>query len=162
MSVSAVVTSRLTVTETVSDTYVSASDNTLTFSGLDTNVTLNAGSDVPATTHAAWAVTMSGGAATIDLRAMTGANGAAIDGNGLKVQACKFRNKTDNANTITITEGASNGYALLGAGFTLDLTPGQWVQLFLNEDAPNVSGTDKTIDISGTGSQVLEVQFVLG
>jgi hypothetical protein len=162
MAVSAVYTSKVTVTETLSDPYVDSGDNTVKHSGLDKSTTYNGASSVPVTKVATFAQALTAGAATIDLRALVGTNGGAVDGNGLKVQIAKFRAKADNANPITISEGASNGYELLGNGFTLDLKAGQEVTLFLNEAAPDISGSAKTIDLAGTGSQVLECEIVMG
>jgi len=162
MAVAVTYASNITVIETLADTYVKSTANTVTFNGMDTAVTLNSGSAVPATKHASQRVTMSSGAATIDLRALTGANGGAVDGNGLKVQLAKFRNLAANANAITIGEGASSGYELMGNAWTVTLQPGQEITVYGKEQAPDIGSSAKNIDIAGTGSQILEVQFVMG
>lgn len=162
MAVSAVITAAITATETVADTFASASDNTVTYNGLNTSFTIDALSTVPATKQAAYEVTMADGAATIDLTALVGAAGAAVSGTGLKVQAVIFKNKATNANVISIADGASNGYQLFGNGWLIELPVGGFVLGYLKDLAPDVGGSAKTIDVSGTGSQVLQVQFVLG
>jgi hypothetical protein len=163
MAVSVTIAPVITVVETLADTFASSADNTVTYSMSNTSFVIDSGTTPPATKHATYEVTMTAGAATIDLRALVGAAGSAVDGNGLKVQAVKFINKTGNANAITIEEGASNGYALFGAGFTVTLpNAGSWIMAYLKDGSADISATDKTIDISGTDAQVLQVQFVLG
>ncbi|NBW11143.1 MAG: hypothetical protein EBR82_24245 [Caulobacteraceae bacterium] len=162
MAVALTYAANLTAVETYSDTFVSSSDNTVTFSGLNSSGTYNAGTGVPVTKVASYEVAMSAGAATINLRSLTGINGSTVDGNGLKAQFVKFKNKSTNANAITITEGASNGYELLGNAFTLVLKPGQEITMNLNEQAPDISDSAKTIDISGTSSQVLQIFVAMG
>jgi hypothetical protein len=162
MSVSAIVTAALTVTETVSDTFASTSDNTVTQNGLNTSFTIDANSTVPATKTAAYEVTLSSGTATIDLTALTGLANSSVTGSGLKVQAVIFKNKATNANVISIADGASNGYQLFGNGWLIELPPGGFVLGYLKDQSPDVGGSAKTIDVVGTGAQVLQVQFVMG
>jgi len=162
MSVSAQYGSTLRVTETLPDALLSSTGNKVLHNGLDSEETFNATTTVPATTVSSFNKTMSSGAATIDLRALTGVNGAAIDGNGLKVQCAKFRNKTTNANNITIVGGASNGFLIFGTAGTITLPPGGEILLYLKDQSSDIDATHKTIDISGTGSQVLECLIVMG
>lgn len=165
MSVSSTLTMKIETVETLestTDPFVLSSAKSTTTNGLNLATTINSGTGVPATKQAFKQLAMTAGAATIDLRNLVGVNGGAQDGNGLKVQAIIFRGKSDNANPITVAYGASNGYALLGSSFTFDLKPGQMLMAFLNEAAPDINSSAKTIDISGTGSQVLEYQLVMG
>jgi hypothetical protein len=162
MAVSVTYTGAISVIETVSDTFVSSSDNTLTFTGLNKSATLNAASSVPATIHASGEVTLSSGSATLSMLVLNGANGATVSGNGLKAQCVKFKNKATNANAITLTEGASNGYELLGNAWKVVLQPGQELQIFGNDATPDIGSSSKDIDITGTGSQVLQYQIVMG
>lgn len=162
MPVTATYVSEITIDETLADVFLSSSQKTVKHNGLNRTETLNAGSSVPATIGTAYRLTLSAGAATIDLRALPATNGGTLDGNGLKVQLVKFRNKPENANDITIVKGATNGYNLAGANFSVTLAPDQELTLYLDDKAPDVSGTAKTLDVTGTGSQILEVEFVLG
>ena len=162
MSVSVNYVSSITVTETLTDQYLSSSDSTLTFNGLNTDTTLTSITSVPVTMHASGRKTMSAGAGTIDLRALPSTNAVSIDGNGLKVQAFKFRNLSTNANNITITAGASNGYLILGTAGSIILYPGCEVQCYLKDQAADIDATHKTIDIAGTVSQILEYEIVMG
>lgn len=108
--------------------------------------------------------TMSGGAATIDLTSLTGTNGRSITLLGLKVQAMKFINPSTNANNISVTKGASNGFGLGSGGttFTFVLPPGSEVTWYANEGTPDVASGAKTIDISGTSAQVLQCAIFAG
>lgn len=163
MSVSVVFASTITVTETFEGDYVSPNDNTATFNQLNESETFTAATSVPVTKHSEFQKTMSSGSGTIDLTALPGLTAdETVVGTGLKVQLAKFRNLSANANTITVAKGASNGYNLLGSSWTFALLPGQSATFSLDEAAPDVGSGAKNIDISGTGAQILECQFVLG
>jgi len=163
MSVKAAITMGLTITEVLElgVPFAQASNKDIVHNGLNKSQTLEAWTTVPVTKHAAFQQALAVGAATIDLRALAGTQGA-VDGNGLKVQAVMFRNPATNANAITIAKGAANGYELLGAGWSITLQPGQQVQLFLNDAAPDIAGGAKTMDLSGTLAQVLDCEIVMG
>lgn len=163
-TISARVERKLTVTETVSGDFIDESDTTITFSGLNRTEVVAADTDVPATKHTAFRQALTDGAATINLAALVGAINAneTVVGTGLKVQFIILAAPATNANAIAISEGASNGYALLGASFTFALLPGQWAMFGLNEAAPDVASDDRTIDLAGTGTQALDIQLVLG
>jgi hypothetical protein len=100
-------------------------------------------------------VTLSGGAATIDLTALTGADSATKNFDGKK-----------SAGAFTIAKGASNGYTGFGANFSVTLpanaSGGAWFMFYDAGGGTAVSGTVKTLDVSGTGAQVLEVIVVAG
>jgi hypothetical protein len=85
-----------------------------------------------------------------------------VDLNGLKPRAVLFENPATNANPITIAVGASNGYTGFGADYSETLQPGQKVLKRLGSAGTAVSGTVKTLDISGTGTQALKYQMVAG
>ena len=156
--------SKLRVVETF-DTYASPLDATATFDQLSETENLDSGTSVPVTKHAEFEQALSSGTATIDLTALPGKTvDETVDGTGLKVQAIKFRNKNTNANKITISKGASNGYCLDANSTTWSvvLSPGQSVLFKLEDLAPDIAGGAKTIDLAGTLSQVLEVMVVMG
>jgi hypothetical protein len=117
--------SQLSIVETLNGLAVSPGDNTVTLTGLNETVALTGSTTPPVSAATAFAVTMSGGAATIDLTALPGLTPSeTINATGLKGAAIKM--------------------------FNLDgLT-----------DA--VGSTHKTIDLAGTGSQVLNVEIALG
>lgn len=152
----------ITIVETLPNNTGSAADASrkVTHTNYNESGTLNAGSTPPATLQASFLLPLSSGAATIDLRALTGTNGASVDGNGLKVQL--FRIKNLGANNMVLTPGASNGIDLFGASFSITIFPGAVWECFLNDNAPDIAAGDKTIDVAGTGSQTAEVTIVMG
>lgn len=164
MSISAAIAIGVTVTDTLSTTdapLVDSADAVMKES-LKTTSTLNASSTPDAETHCAMSVPMTVGAVTIDFTALTKRGGATLSASGKNVRAVVLANPATNANDITIVEGASNGLALLGAAFSVTLKPGHKIAAYLDDDGPLVGGTDKTIDVTGTGSQPIELLAVFG
>jgi hypothetical protein len=105
---------------------------------------------------------LAAGAATMDLTALTGVNGLAVNGTGLRVKWAYFENPSTNANQIAIAEGAANGYDGFGAAFSLILTPGAYALIFTNDAGSDISGTKKNLDLVGTLVQELTVVLGLG
>lgn len=161
MAVEAVLTANLKVVETLTNPALDVGDKTLTFTGYNDSKTLNATSSPVATKSAVFAQALTAGAATIDLTALVGTEGT-VDGTGLKVRAVKFRGKSTNANPITITTGAANGYNLPHALFSYQVYPGCWVEAYFADSAQTIAAGDKNIDLAGTASQVLECVIVMG
>jgi len=112
---------------------------------------------------AAFSQALTGGAATIDLTALDGTVGT-VDGTGLKLQVFKLKAPTTNTATLTATKGASNGYGLdsAGATWTVPLAPGQEFLFYGDDDPPDISSTKKNIDLSGTGTESVQVMIVVG
>jgi len=164
MSVAATVTSGLTVVETLGGNRPFAADAKakVTHDQLNTVAALGAATSPPATAVAAFQAAMTGGAATIDLTDLLGTNDLPVDGTGLRVQAVKVRNPGTNANPITISKGASNGYNGFGADFSLALTPGAHALLFPNDAGSDIASNNANLDLAGTGSQALDVEVLLG
>lgn len=155
--------SELSVTETFSG--AEAGDPTATFAPQNTDVVLTASTSVPVTKHAEYDLAMSSGTASINLAALPGKTvDETIVGTGLKLQKLIVKNKSTNANKITVAKGASNGYGLSSAGDTwsIVLNPSQSARFDLDEGGPDVASGERLIDVTGTGSQVLSVQAVLG
>lgn len=164
MSVALTYASTLTAVETLETNVPAAQSNlkSVTHSGYNTSASLTGATAVPVTKCAYFEQALSSGSATINLAALAGTNGATVDLTGLKVQAIKFKAKAANANPITLTEGASNGYELAGNGWTVVLKAGQEFVFYGNEQTPDVASGARTIDLSGTGSQSVEVSVVAG
>lgn len=155
--------SNVTITETFS--IADSVDNTILISTYNQSGTLTASTDVPATKQATFALTMSGGTGSIDLTALPGLNAnETVDGTGLKAQLILFSNPSSNANSITVAKGGSNGYGLDtgGTAWTETISPGQWRMVGGNNVAPDVASGARIFDVTGTGSQVLNVSIVLG
>ncbi|HUS40967.1 MAG TPA: hypothetical protein VMX74_16050 [Pirellulales bacterium] len=164
MSVSVSYESKVNTVETITTSVpaISSANNSVTHDGYNTSDRLTATTTPPATKCAYMLKALSGGAATIDLTDLIGANGVTVDGTGLKVQVMKFKASTGNANAITVTFGASNPYALKGASFAFDLKAGQEDTFYANDATPDISALACEIDLSGTGSQSLQVSIVMG
>lgn len=100
------------------------------------------------------------GAKTIDLTALPTTSGT-YDGTNKKVRAFIIKNKSGNAD-LTVSEGASNGYPMLGASFSFKLRGGEQALFYLGATGPTIAAADKTIDLVGTGTQESEIGIVLG
>lgn len=153
----------LSVTESVPTDaagYASTLDNAVTFDGGTLDVTLSPTTTPAATAHAVGKQALTAGAATIDLTALTGFNGQAVSLSGLKPRAVLLHNT--GANAMTIAKGAANGYTGFGSAFSLTIPAGGKAILYQAANGTAVSGTDKTLDLSGTGTQELKYQAVAG
>lgn len=156
--------SNCTVVETFTGE-VSPSDNTITINGLDLNETLTASTTPPVTKNAAYTLTLSGGSGSIDLTALPGLTAdETVDMTGLKAQIVKFQTPSTNANNITITKGNSNGYGFgsAGASFTIVLPPDSNHMMTFTDTNPDVASGARIFDVTGTGSQTVDVQIVGG
>ncbi len=161
MSVTVAYVSQITVQETLVNAPAIPSP-VVSHTLYNTSADLTASTTVPVTQVANFSQALSTGAATINLRTLSGTNNEAIDGNGLKVQLAKFGNPSTNANAITVTFGASNGYLLGGAAWKFILQPGMEITVYGCDATPDIDDSHKTIDLAGTGSQALRVSLILG
>lgn len=161
MAVSVLCASTITITETLDNTPSAAdASKRVVHSDYNESATYTSVTTPPVTKCASFLLTLSSGSGTIDFRALTGTNGASIDGNGLKVQMLRFKNLGENI--MTITPGASNGIDLFGASSSLAVPPSGYVHMFFADASPDIAAGDKTIDIAGTGAQTAEVTVVVG
>lgn len=157
MAVSATYNFGLTVNETLSTGVPAASSPVIVHDAYNESATLNASSTVPATQVANFLLALTAGAATINLAALTGANGT-IDGTGLRVQVLRIKNL--GANAMTFSEGASNGIAL--SGLPIVVPAGGIAMHYFADASPDIASGDRTIDVAGTGTQTAEVSILLG
>lgn len=163
MSVTVEIKAGATVRETLTTGVPASSSPIIAHDSYVISESLNGSSSVPATNVASFSKALVAGAATITLSTLTGVNGATVNMDGLKVQWAFFRNPSTNANSITVTLGASNPYNIFGAAGKVVLEPGMAVMLFGNEKTVQVaSGSADQIDISGTTTQALDCQIVCG
>ena len=116
----------------------------------------------PVTCGALFQQALTGGAATIDLTALDGLNDKAVNGTGLRVQILRLRAPSSNANPITVAKGASNGYDGFGAGFSVTLQPGAEATLLTRDAGGDIAAGNKTLDLTGTGAQALDVEIIMG
>lgn len=165
MSLSVRSVTKLTTTETLEGEFVDPNNATVAFNGLDTDETLTGATDVPVTKHAEDALALTAGAATINLASLPGITAEeTVNFTGLKLQFAIFENPATNANKIKIAKGASNGYGTCASGDDWDVTlsPGQRHKMELDDAAPDVAAGARTLDVTGTGTQVLNYVLVAG
>lgn len=150
-----------------SNTTLITTSNAVQFDSLNQTQTLTSSTTPAVTKQVSYQVALSTGALTIDLTSMAGGtNGATVTFSGLKVCGYLFENPSTNANSITIVGGASSGYLIFGTAGSVVLAPGHRIKMQVKQGTssglPTVDGTHKNIDLSGTGSQVLNVQMIAG
>lgn len=158
MAVSVAYAFNMTVTETLEAGVPGAENPRIVHSGYNESGTINSASTPPATKHAQFLQALTAGAATINLAALIGTNGATVDGTGLRLQMIRVKNL--GANSMTFSEGASNGIAAGCLPFTVPA--GGIVQFYLNDASPDIASGDRTIDIAGTTTQTAEISIVMG
>lgn len=162
MSVEVTYAATATVVETLPTNTGSASDarRKVTHDAYNETASLTSATTPPVTQVAEFLLTLTAGAATVDLRALVGTNGAIVDGNGLKVQILRVKNL--GANILTIVPGASNGIDLLGAASSIAIQPGGHAMFYFNDASPDIAAADKTLDCTGTASQTSEWSIIMG
>jgi hypothetical protein len=163
MSVSLVYAATLTTQETLESNVPAAPSATkvITHSAFNKSGTLNATSTIPATKCVYNDFAMTDGALTLNLASILGTNGLAQVGTGLKPQMVLFENVEGNS-PIAITEGASNGHATLGASFLVTLKAKQWIVAYLADAADDIDSSNRTWDVTGTGTQSIRVAVIMG
>lgn len=133
----------------------------VTHSGLNVSrkVDANSAAGTNVTKVGQGTITMTAGAATVNLAACPGTT-AAVDFTGDKIRTILLRANPANANPITIVKGATNGYTGAGAAFSLTLDPGKSAAIECN--ATLVAAGVRTLDLSGTGAQQLDIIVTSG
>ncbi len=151
MSVEVTYNPTLKVVETLTLSIDKADDPTQTIEITGNGATLNATSTVPATKVWSDQRSLTAGTDSIDLTNLTNGNLPAVDMTGLKVQVVKIVSASANTDTITVVDGATNGYNLFGdASGQVTLMVGGHVLWFGNENLADVSSSVKTIDFSSS------------
>lgn len=159
MSLSVQIQSKVTTTETLSGDDLNA-NSTLLHNGYDTDRTLTSATTPDVTKAAYQTVTLSGGAATIDLTSLL-LNASAVTLDGTQPRGVHLKNT--GAASMTIAKGASNGYTGFGASFSVTLPPNAgFLMEWGTDNATAVSSTVKTLDITGTGTDTLQVSVAAG
>ena len=163
MSVTVSYLSQATVTEIISNNTISASakNRTVVHDQLNTTQTLNGVSSPAVSMVAEFQGNMTAGTLSIDLTSLTGTNGAATNMTGLKVQIFKVIALANNANNITLVQGASNGYNLMGS-FSVTLAPGQEFLFYGNAATPAIGSGARILTMTGTLSQGADFVVVAG
>jgi hypothetical protein len=129
----------------------------------NTSKSLSGTTTPPVSLSAKQVFTLTAGAVSIDLTNLVGLNGAAVSGTGLRVRALKVKAPSGNGAPISVAKGAANGYTGLGASFEVTLPPGGEMTFYDGGGGGVVGGTNKTLDLSGTGStDTLQTEIVFG
>jgi hypothetical protein len=162
MGVTASYVSNLTIVENITRQEASSSNSKITYDQLNTGITLDGTTSPAVTKQASFRQAMTTGAATVDLTAITPQGEAAVTGNGLKVMAWKIKAPLTNSAVVAITVGASNGLTLMGSAWKESLQPGQEVSGYCAGLGTTIDSTHKTLDMAGTGTDALDIQFVFG
>ena len=161
MSLSLTYAANLTAVETLEGNTdgIAASSRRVTWSAFDNAGTYTGTTVPPVTKIGAKTAALVAGALTIDLTALTGwgANGANVDGTGLKLQFFRVRNL--GAADMTFATGGTSGYNF-GGPFTVKA--GCEVLFKFNDNLPDVAAGVKNIGVTGTGTDTAEVTLVLG
>jgi len=98
---------------------------------------------------------------TLDLTSLTNTLGEALDLTDEVIMAIKFSLEDDSGATVTISQGASNPYLLLGTTYSFQLKANQSLLFNCDTVLPVVSNTAKTIDYdSSNDSTVLSVILI--
>jgi GTPase involved in cell partitioning and DNA repair len=156
----------LTVTETLASV-PSSSRPTVTHDVFNVSGSLISSSTPPVSKFAGFSKALVAGAGTIDLTALTGTNGSAVDGTGLKVQALRIQVPSTNVNPVVLQAGGSSGYNLFGASWKLQLNPGEEF-LWIGKDkaaVPDIDATHKNIGLAdggAGGTESCNFEIVLG
>lgn len=166
MLVNAKITLGFDITQTVEaadSPYASGSTNKIVYSGLSETINLGGSSTPAISKFVAFKQALTAGAATIDLTACPGGPaGTTVNASGLKLIAYKFRGLKGNAAAIAIAVGGSNGYQIDGGAYHRTLAPGASDEGYNVAASAAIDGTHKTIDLTGTGTDVLEIEMVFG
>ena len=162
MSVTVNYTSKMLTTEVLETNVPAAGDKSVQHNGYDTVATASASTTPPVAKCAFFEKALVAGAASIDLTALLGTNGATVDGTGLRVQFLKFRNKATNADPMTLSKGVANGYDGLGAAFSVTLPPGGEALVRAVDGGSDIGSANKTLDLAGVGTEAAEMGIVLG
>jgi hypothetical protein len=140
-----------------------AANQTITQTGFNKSLSLT-GTSTPNTKKGCCAnVVLSSGVATIDMTSLTGSGGGALSISGSKGRFFRFQAPVSNGAGITVSKGASNGFAGVGAAFSVLIPPGGEFMWYDGGNGTAVDGTHKTFDLAGTGStDNLNVEIVAG
>lgn len=130
--------------------------------GINQALSYNSGSTPDAEMVYSGTVTLGSGTATLDLTNIANSEGDTIVSTAHKPRAIKIIAASDNDNVITVSKGASNGYTGLGTSFSIGLLAGESFLSIFGTAVVDISGTVKTLDFAGTGSQTCDIFILFG
>lgn len=148
----------LTVSETVTSPDAAAANATVKHDQFNVSKTANSSAPYSVTLTASQEIALVAGAKTIDLTALIGTNLGAVSLDTKKPIWLLIKNKSTNVGgPMTFAKGASNGYTGLGASFSIQIPIGGSILIDLNTGTTTVSSTVKNIDVSGSGTDVIQL-----
>lgn len=113
--------------------------------------TIDANSAVPATKPWSDDVTLTAGAKTHDLTALSRPNLSEVNFTGLKVQLLKILTASTNTADITFADGAANPYFLFGdVNGQITMPAGTACLFYYADKLPDVSGAASEVDVSSS------------
>lgn len=145
-------------------------DRTLKITGGDITTTIDATTTPKIEVSPIVRTVTISGTTTIDLTAAAGAVLPAaatrsIDASTKKLIAFRLSCPTTNQAAVNVAPGASDPYAIFGAGNDIDVRPGWTIASVLvgaNPSHAAVSGTAKNIDITGTTGDKITIELYFG
>lgn len=144
----------ISATETVTLAYEMAGNPVLSVphsTPMTTTAVLTSGSTPPVTKIWSDEAALTAGAATIDLTALPTPHDDNVTFSTLKVQLVYFKNKSTNTDTLTIVDGATNGYNIFGdASGQVTLGIGDEILMKCNDTLQDVGASDLAIDLSSS------------
>lgn len=154
-----------TVVETLSTNVQGSVSPQVTHSKFDRALQLDGdgtGGTAPITQGKGFTFTLSGGALTIDLTSLPATGGGTFSATGLRLIVAHLECPATNAGAINIAPGASNGYYFLGSGNDFTIPIGGLMSVYTNNQGIDIDGTHKTLDLSGTGADILNAILCFG
>lgn len=141
--------------------YVASGDNSRSWDGGDLELTLKSDSTPDAEGDAVVLVTLTAGAATVDLTALANLDGDTRTAAGKKIRGFLFYNPS--TALITVSKGASNGHAPLSTTFVRHVAPNGGVDMAYMPDATAITNSSNdTLDFAGTGTDTILMKVLWG
>jgi len=162
MGVTATILHSLKIVKTLAANVAGITTPELVYDKLNTSKSLTSSTTPAVTDGSKQEIALSSGTKTIDLTALTDANGGSISLSGKKIVAVQIENPAANANNMTFAAGSANGVNFMGAGCQVILSPGQSIEIYNHTGGPTIGSGAKNIDVTGTGSQTFYFGIVAG
>ena len=162
MATTATINLGLNIKKTLDSNVAGITTPDLNYDKLNTSKALTSSTTPAVSNGSKQSIALSSGAKTIDLTALTDANGASISLSGLKLVAVQIENPAANANNMTFAPGSANGCNFMGASGQVTLSPGQSIEIYNHTGGPTIGSGIKNIDVTGTGSQAFYFGVVAG
>lgn len=161
MAVSASLGMTLSVQEAVTSPDSLGNNATIKHDAFNVSKSASATTTPSAIITASQEIALVAGAKTIDLTSLLGTNSGPVSLDTKKPLWIMLKNKSTNTGgTMTFAKGATNGYAGFGASFSIAVPIGGAILLDMNALNSAVSSTNKTIDVTGSGTDVIQLIVV--